>query len=136
MKIKELNQQYQILLNDLEEISSTNGSPDELSITVYTSEWIKFYFVGNILTKQISLQIEVAYSGFSQIDDNKLHLALENQIRYLQYLLVLYDNGFTLDIVVEEGIWFAIKNLESEPTEELENLLFHFQEGAKSKNKT
>jgi len=131
MKKTVLNQHYQNLLNDLEEISSTNSSPDELSITVYTSEWIKFYLVGNIQTKQISLHIEVVYSGFSQIDDSKLHLALENQIRYLQYLLVLYDNGFTLGIIVEEGIWFAIKNLKSKPTEELENLLFHFQEGKK-----
>ncbi len=136
MKKKELNQHYKNLLNDLEEISSTIDTPDELSLTVYTSEWIKFYFVGNILTKQISLQVEVAYSGFSQIDDSKLHLALENQIRYLQYLLVLHANGFTLDIVIEEGIWFAIKNLKSEPTKELENLLFHFQEGEKLKHKT
>jgi hypothetical protein len=39
-----------------------------------------------------------------------------------------------LDIVAEEGIWFAIKNLKSEPTEELGNLLFHFQEENNRKN--
>ena len=128
MKKNELDQHYQNLLNDLKEISSTIDVPDELSIIVFTSEWVKIYFVGNVLNKQISLQVEVAYSGFSQIDDNKLYLALENQIRYLQYLLRLYANGFTLDTVAEEGIWFAIKNLKSEPTEELRNLLFHFQE--------
>ncbi|MHA1968175.1 MAG: hypothetical protein ACW964_10280 [Candidatus Hodarchaeales archaeon] len=128
MKKKELNQQYQNLRNDLEKISSAFDVPDELSMIVYTSDWVKFYLVGNVLTKQISIQVEVAYSGISQIDNNKLHLALENQIRYLQYLLKLYANGFTLDIVAEEGIWNAIKNLKSEPTEELRNLLFHFQE--------
>ncbi|MHA2073477.1 MAG: hypothetical protein ACXACU_02410 [Candidatus Hodarchaeales archaeon] len=128
MKKKELNQHYQNLRNDLEKISSAFDVPDELSIIVYTSDWVKFYLVGNVLTKQISIQVEVAYSGISQIDNNKLHLALENQLRYLQYLLKLYANGFTLDIVAEEGIWIAIKNLKSEPTEELRNLLFHFQE--------
>ncbi len=128
MNKKEFNQHYQNLQYDLEKISSTIDVPDEISRIVFTSDWVKIYFVGNDLTKQISLQVEVAYSRFSQIDDNKLHLALENQIRYLQYLQRLDANGFTLDIVVEERIWFAIKILKSEPTEELRNLLFHFQE--------
>ena len=128
MKKKELDQHYQNLRNDLDKISSTVDVQDELSIIIYTSNWVKFYLVGNIVTKTISIQVEVAYSGISQIDNNKLNLALENQIRYLQYLLKLYANGFTLDIVAEEGIWFAIKNLKSEPTEDLRNLLFHFQE--------
>ena len=128
MNLKELGQSYKNLLNDLQDIYNTIDIPDEISIIIYSSDWVKIYLVGIPLDKQISLQVEVSYSGFSKISDNQLHLALENQIRYLQYLLILYDNGFALDIVIEEGIWFAIKNLKSEPTEELRNLLFNFQE--------
>ncbi|MHA1444523.1 MAG: hypothetical protein ACTSR4_07215 [Candidatus Hodarchaeales archaeon] len=127
MEKYELGQSYKKLLNDLQDLYSTIDAPDELSIIVYSSEWVKIYLVGIALDKQISLQVEVSYSGFSKINDDQLHLALENQIRYLQYLLILNDNGFTLDIVIEEGIWFAIKELKSEPTEELRSLLFNFQ---------
>ncbi len=123
----ELGQSYKKLLNDLQDLYSTIDVPDELSIVVYSSEWVKIYLVGITLDKQISLQVEVSYSDFLKIYDNQLHLALENQIRYLQYLLLLHANGFTLDIVIEEGIWFAIKILKSEPTEELRKLLFNFQ---------
>ena len=127
MEKYELGQSYKKLLNDLQDLYSTIDVPDELSIIVYSSEWVKIYLVGITLDKQISLQVEVSYSDFSKINDNQLHLALENQIRYLQYLLLLYANGFTLDIVIEEGIWFAIKILKSEPTEELRKILFNFQ---------
>lgn len=131
MNRKELDQHYHSLLTDLEEISSSNDNiPEEKSIIVFTSEWVKIFLVGNVVNQQISLQVEV-YSGFSQIDENKLHLALRKYIKMLQYLLRLNANGFTLDIVVEEGIWLAIKNLKSEPSEELQNLLFQFLEEKK-----
>lgn len=127
MKIKELNQHYYNLLTDLEKVSTTIDDTDELSILIFSSEWVKFYLIGNILTKKVSIHVEISYSDFSQINKNQIHLALKNQIVYLQYLLKLYTNGFTLDIVAEEAIWFAMKDLESQPSKDLVDLLFHFQ---------
>lgn len=130
MKKNGLEHHYTKLLTELDSISSGNDGVGELSKVVYTSEWVRIYLVGTPFPKKITIQVEISYSGFSLADrehnrepNTLLKQILETHILSLQWLLRLVNHGFLLDIVAEEGIWYAVKELIIPPSDELTRLL-------------
>lgn len=126
MDIINLQDHYSKLKKDLNQFQNASGSPDELTRMLFYSDWIRIFFTGNTSTKQISIQVEVITAKIPTLKDNtKMHLVLETHIHHLHYILHLFDKGFTLDFIVEEGIWFAVKNISIEPSQQLMEELFH-----------
>ncbi|MHA2157102.1 MAG: hypothetical protein ACXABU_17300 [Candidatus Hodarchaeales archaeon] len=128
---KILRQHFYNFKADLTHLRSKSGIPDELTEVVFCSEWLRISLTGNISTEQISIQVEVLNTGIPtpsnhhlNKSETKLNTALETHIRHLQYLLYLFDKGFSLDILLEEGIWFALKILPSEPSQQIMEELF------------
>ncbi len=126
MDTKNLQDHFSKLKQDLNQFQTTLRSSDELTRMIFCSDWIRIFFTGNTSTKQISIQVEVMTAKIPSLKDNtKIPPTLATYIHHLQYLLYLFDKGFTLDFIVEEGIWFAVKNISDEPSQQLLEELFH-----------
>ncbi|PWI48299.1 hypothetical protein CEE45_07535 [Candidatus Heimdallarchaeota archaeon B3_Heim] len=127
MRTIDIKYQYQKLLSTLLDVKSDKNLTNELLSEVYVSEWVKMFLSGNIMSKEIEIQIEIPipFSSFQKTENNyDIGFLLKIQIKLLEYLLRLHtDHDFSLDIIKEEGIWYGTKKLESEPTEELINQL-------------
>ncbi|MHA2247815.1 MAG: hypothetical protein ACXADY_22905 [Candidatus Hodarchaeales archaeon] len=128
---KTLRQHFYNFKADLTHLRSKSGIPDELTKVVFCSEWLRISLIGNISTEQISIQVEVLNTGIPtpsnhhlNKSETKLNRVLETHIHHLQYLLYLVDKDFTLDILLEEGIWFAFKILPSEPSQQFMEEIF------------
>ncbi|MHA1978032.1 MAG: hypothetical protein ACW98F_05005 [Candidatus Hodarchaeales archaeon] len=129
-KPKNFKKQYQKLLSSLNEARSDENLSYELSSEVYVSEWINIFLSGNIVSKEVEIQIEILIPILStqesnsviskRPEDSQMGFILTTQIKHLEYLLGLHkENEFELDIIKEEGIWFGTKKLKTEPTEKL-----------------
>ncbi len=128
---KILRQHFYNFKADLTHLRSKSGIPDELVKVVFCSEWLRISLIGNISTEQISIQVEVLNTGIPTPSNHHLNKSetslqsvLETHIRHLRYLLYLVDKDFTLDILLEEGIWFAVKTLPSEPSQQFMEEIF------------
>jgi hypothetical protein len=125
-------QSYKNIKKKLQNDVENEKTSDEISQTILSDKWIRIFLVGNLKTNQIHLHLEISpkeeFQALSTPDSNFkneeektffLREFLVNQIKSLNHLLKLTDMGFSLEFIREEGIWFGIKILEDEPTEEL-----------------
>ena len=126
LKLKNIKSQYQKLASTLIDVKSDKNMTYELFSEVYVSERVKIFLSGNVESQEIELQVDILLPTLSSQDSNiskrnhKMGLLLGTYLGHLEYLLRLHeDNGFKLDIIIEEGIWFGTKKLEAEPTEKL-----------------
>ena len=125
-----IQKHYQKLVSTLSEARLDENLTNDLYSEVYASKWVKIFLSGNIDSNEVEIQIEILVpilspqelkSGISKdYKERKMSFLLSTQIEPLEYLLELHKNNeFKLDIIKEEGIWFGIKKLETEPTEKL-----------------
>ena len=128
---KILRQHFYNFKADLTHLRSKSGIPDEHTKVVFCSEWLRISLIGNISTEQISIQVEVLNPEIPtpsnhhlNKSETKLNTVLETHIHYLQYLLYLFKKGFTLDMLLEEGIWSALKIFPSEPSQQFMEEIF------------
>jgi hypothetical protein len=126
MDLKNIQHQYHRLKQDLNQFENKLESSDELARMIFCSDWIRIFFTGDTSTKQIAIQVEVITAKIPGLKDStKIQPVLETYIHHLQHLLHLFDKGFTLDFIVEEGLWFAVKNIYEEPSQQFIEELFH-----------
>ncbi|MFX0212240.1 MAG: hypothetical protein ACFFDT_40075 [Candidatus Hodarchaeota archaeon] len=133
LDIASLKEHYKNLLRDLKANSSTSNDSEEIIRNFFTSKGIKIYLIGNIQNKRILIQVEVIPTAYFTLDKFNEDLEeeqpeiksdiLEHQISLLVHLSTLNEKGFTLNLFGEEYIWYATKVLETEPKEELCELL-------------
>lgn len=135
MNKKTLQQQYRKLLGDLDRITGTPDVSKSLTVAVFSKERVKIFLIAYTRSKEISILVEVtptapihSEDSNSANDEDKglngyLRQVLDNQITLLNYLGKLNDEGFTLGVIGEEGIWYASKVLETDPTEGISQLI-------------
>ena len=134
--LNSMKEHYQSLLRELKAISSTSNESDEILRNIFTSKGLKIFLIGDIQNERILVQVEVFPTAYTSPENfeytfcerqseikHPLRSLLEHQISNLFYLRTLNDKGFTLSLVGEECIWYATKVLETEPPEELFELL-------------
>ena len=119
MEKLELQKHYIKLVNDIESFSETKENETDISVLIYTNEWVRIYLQAILEKKQIKLQVEV-FSSKNLINSGAIELqtALSMQIMYLKYLMELTRLDFVLGFIHEEGIWFCSKFLKQEPSGE------------------
>ena len=129
MNNKTLQQQYRKLLGDLDRITGTPDVSKSLTVAVFSTERVKIFLIACTKRKEITILVEVTPTtsihseGSNSANDKDkglngyLRQVLDNQITLLKYLTKLNDKGFTLGVIGEEGIWYASKVLEKDPTE-------------------
>ncbi|MHA1940418.1 MAG: hypothetical protein ACXACP_09405 [Candidatus Hodarchaeales archaeon] len=119
-----IKDEYQKLVSTLFDLKSDEDITDEIFAEVFVSEWIKIYLSGNVESREVEIHIEILtptvppQESIISEKNRNMSFLLTTQIEYLEYLLRLHkDNGFKLEIIKEEGIWFGTKKLETEPRE-------------------
>ncbi|MFX1507818.1 MAG: hypothetical protein ACFFDC_17150 [Promethearchaeota archaeon] len=132
LDIISLKEHYRNLVRDLKVNSSASDDLHEILRNVFTSNEIRIFLIGDIQHKRILIQVEMIptahitlekfNSGLEKQPEIKSDI-LEHQIFLLEYLKILNEKGFTLNLVGEECIWYATNVLETEPTDELCELL-------------
>ena len=133
LDITSLKEHYRCLVRDLKANSYTSDDSHEILQNVFTSNEIKIFLIGDIQHKRILIQVEMIPTAHIPLEKFNAGLEekqpeiksdiLERQIFLLEYLKILNEKGFTLNLVGEECIWYATNVLETEPTDELCELL-------------
>ena len=84
---------------------------------IFATDYRRMFFSHNLKTEKNKLSIEVQ----ATIPKRKTDLIeqayyteqLQNTIKLCNYLLELQKNSFTIDLLPEEGIWYATMELKS-----------------------
>lgn len=126
-------QSYKNLKKELQNNIEASTTLDEISQTIFSNQWMRIFLIGNLKANKIYLQVEVSpkveFQSTSSNYENDIEKSkylkeyLSNQIKSLEHLLQLTNIGFLLEFIIEEGIWFGMKILENEPSEELCKLI-------------
>ncbi len=105
----------------------TTESPDnpEMISTIYHNDWVRMLVIRNIdepnlLTIEIESSLPLRTQGIHENPEDGLQArnVLNGMIDTLQYLLLLQDLGFSLDIIGQDCMWTAYLELEKPPTKE------------------
>lgn len=136
INLHNLIQTYKDIKEKFQEDKKSPSELDEISFKIYSNEWTKIFLLGNLLTNEIYIQIEISpkdkylslksiLNDFSSHEEKSIYLTnlLSEQIKSLNHLLSLTDYGFSLEFLFEENIWYGTKTITEEPTEDICNLL-------------
>jgi len=98
---------------------------DEFSEMIYSTDYRRIFLSYNAKNAKIRLIIEVSATiintGSSPLDQKYYTNLLKNMLDLCNYLLELQKNSFSIDLLSEEGIWYATTELS---TTKIENSFF------------
>lgn len=106
---------------------------DDVSEMLTATVFRRIFAVYDNDIKKTSIMVEINTNILNtdkeKVDQSFLANILQNMIKIFSYILELQQKGFLLDILPEEGIWYASILLQSSNVErEVYNLLYKYNE--------
>jgi len=105
--------------------SDEMGSSQRISVVLRT-DWVEILLVRtSIDPHHLSVEVEISTPNTSPLDEQALatrKLPLD-MIVHMEYLLKLLDEGFSLTVIGEEGLWLASKDFPGTPSYQILEIL-------------
>ena len=130
----ELNKRYeQILATPIKELRF-NEHGESVAI-LCQSEWVRILVIqrqdpANLVSIEVELSLPArstkVSSGIREKDDLKeadTKVLADQVIEHLRYMTLLQDEGFTLELIGQECLWTASRDLQESPRQEFFELL-------------
>ncbi len=88
---------------------------EEVSQTLLESEWVRIVLIRNpVLPNAVGVDVEVSIPRHLEVHGTRqIHALIEQLIQHLEYLKCLAIAGYTIDVIVDEGLWIASNILDS-----------------------
>ena len=106
-------------------ITTESADNPEMVLTLFQNDWIRMMLIRNIdnpelITFEIESSLPLRTQGIHNNPDDALHArkTIQGMIEALQYLLLLQDLGFSLDIIGQDCMWTAYLEFQEAPNKE------------------
>ncbi|MBD3406623.1 MAG: hypothetical protein GF411_10955 [Candidatus Lokiarchaeota archaeon] len=122
MKINEMIERFRNFSSSFSSFSFCEEN--RISFSLYEGSWVRIILSRCLADNSpILVEVEVALPTDTQSTVGDTEQTLTTMIDHLNYLLQLYRNGFTLEVLVNEGIWMGTLEFHVEPSIEIFKLL-------------
>ena len=130
----ELNKRFEQIIETPAKELRFNEHGESVAI-LCQSEWVRILVIqrqdpANLVSIEVELSLPArstkVSSGIRQKDDLKeadTKVLAEQVIEHLRYMTLLQDEGFTLELIGQECLWTASRDLQESPRQDLFELL-------------
>jgi hypothetical protein len=104
---------------------STTGQSGESISVLHKTKWVEILLVRKASTLDlIFIEVDISMPVVSPFANSVDFASLpEAMITHMNYLQILMESGFALQVVGEEGLWVATKQFEGVPESDVIKLL-------------
>lgn len=114
MNASDLREEYRQAIASplaISEIDPENGC----SFVLYSDDWIRILLVRGVSDSSSTIEVELSISARSSSARRNQKETISTLIRYLDYILRLYEHGFDLEAMDDDVLWTAALEVFSEP---------------------